>query len=130
MNKQVITVGSSSASNLPLSPGIAAGPFVFLSGQVAVDTSTSRFTEGDTAAQTHQIMRNITALLAAAGSSLEQVVKVTVYLADIDDFAAFNAVYRTYFPSEPPARTTIQAKLIPPYGVEIDVIAIRNVEAA
>jgi len=130
MKKQVVVVGSAKAGSLPLSPGIAAGNFVFLSGQVAVDRSTSRFTEGDATAQTHQIMKNVAALLEAAGSSLEQVVKVTAYLADINDFAAFNTAYRTYFPSDPPARTTIQATLIPPYGVEIDVIAIRAVETA
>jgi 2-iminobutanoate/2-iminopropanoate deaminase len=127
MNKQVISIDSSSPGSLPLSPAIGAGSFVFLSGQVAVDRSTSKFTEGDAPAQTHQILKNIGELLQAAGSSLAQVVKVTVYLSDIKDFSAFNDVYRTYFPTEPPARTTVQATLIPPYGVEIDVIAVRDV---
>jgi 2-iminobutanoate/2-iminopropanoate deaminase len=130
MKKEVIAIGSSSPGKLPLSPAMGAGPFIFLSGQVAVDRSTSKFTGGDTPAQTHQILKNIEGLLEAAGSSLDQVVKVTAYLENIKDFAAFNDVYRTYFPSRPPARTTVQATLIPPYGVEIDVIALREVEPA
>lgn len=126
MERRVVTVGSSGSSSLPLSPAISAGPFVFVSGQVAVDRSTSKFTGGDVTAQTHQVIKNIRDILEAAGSSLEQVVRVGAYLGDVTQFDAFNEVYRTYFPSDPPARTTIQAVLIPPYEVEIDVVAIRS----
>jgi 2-iminobutanoate/2-iminopropanoate deaminase len=126
VEKQIVNLNTGPAGNLPLSPAVAAGPMLYVSGQVAVDRATGRFTGGDTVAQTHQVIKNVEQVLAAGGSSLAKVIKVTAYLADIEEFAAFNDVYRTYFSSEPPARTTIQARLIPPYTVEIDAIAIRS----
>lgn len=126
MDRTVVKVASSGTSQLPLSPAVVAGSLVFVSGQVAVDRSTSSFTGGDVAAQTHQVLANVREILEAAGSALDQVVKTNVYLSDINEFGAFNAVYRTYFPSDPPARTTVQAVLLPPYGVEIDVVAVRT----
>jgi 2-iminobutanoate/2-iminopropanoate deaminase len=125
MQRTVISIESSAPGRLPLSPAIVAGPFVFVSGQVAVDPDTNRFTGGDTASQTHQVIKNLRGVLERAGSSLAKVVKTTVFLTDIDDFPAFNEVYRSYFPSEPPARTTVQAaRLLGSYTVEIDAIAL------
>lgn len=125
MKRQAITIESSSRDKLPLSPAIVAGDFVFVSGQVAVDPETNRFTGGDTAAQTRQVIKNLRGVLERAGSSLDRVVKVSVFLTNIDDFAAFNEVYRSYFAAEPPARTTVQAgRLLGSYTVEIDAIAI------
>jgi 2-iminobutanoate/2-iminopropanoate deaminase len=127
MQRTVISVESdpSSPAGLPLSPAIVAGPFVFVSGQVAVDPHTNRFTGGDTATQTHQVIKNLQGLLERAGSSLADVVKTTVFLTNIDDFPAFNDVYRSYFPSEPPARTTVQAaRLLGSFRVEIDAVAL------
>lgn len=126
MERRVVSFGPSSGGSLPLSPAVSAGPFVFVSGQVAVDRSTSKFVGGGVTEQTHQVLRNVREILAAAGSSLEQVVKVGAFLSDLKEFSAFNEVYRTYFPTDPPARTTIQAVLIPPYAVEIDVVALRS----
>lgn len=98
---------------------------MFVSGQVAVDPDTNQFTGGDTAAQTHQVIKNLRRVLERAGSSLDRVVKTSVFLTDINDFAAFNEVYRTYFPAEPPARTTVQVgRLLASYTVEIDAIAL------
>ncbi len=124
MERHVVKPAPSGASQLPLSPAVVAGSFVFVSGQVAVDRSTSQFSGGDVAAQTHQVIANLREILEAAGSSLDHVVKANVYLGDINEFGAFNNVYRTDFPSDPPARTTVQAVLLPPYAVEIDVGAI------
>jgi 2-iminobutanoate/2-iminopropanoate deaminase len=125
MKRRVISAGPKPIGNLPLSPAVCAGPLVFVSGQVAVAPETSQFTGGDAVAQTHQVMKNLQQLLAVAGSSLDRVVKVTAYLTDIADFPAFNDAYRSYFASEPPARSTVQvARLVGPYSVEIDVIAL------
>jgi 2-iminobutanoate/2-iminopropanoate deaminase len=125
MQRTVISMESSSPGGLPLSPAIVAGPFVFVSGQVAVDPDTNQFTGGDTASQTHQVIKNLSAVLERAGSSLSNVVKTTVFLADIEDFPAFNEVYRSYFVSEPTARTTVQvARLLGSYSVEIDAVAL------
>lgn len=123
MDRKAVTIAA--PGKLPLSPAIVAGDFVFVSGQVAVDPDTNQFTGGDTAAQTHQVIKNLRGVLEGAGSSLDRVVKTSVFLTDINDFAAFNEVYRTYFPTEPPARTTVQAgRLLGSYTVEIDAIAL------
>src|SRR5690242_12493537 len=81
----------------------------FLSGQIALDPHTGQVVEGDVAAQTHRVLQNIKAVLEAAGSSLESVLKTTVYLKSMDDFSKMNEVYARYFTSEPPARSTVQA---------------------
>ena len=109
----------------PYSPAIRAGNLVFVSGQVPLDPASGRIVDGDIAAQTDQVMRNIGALLKAAGCGFEHVVRTTVYLADLNDFAAMNEVYGKFFPSNPPARTTIQAAKLPKdCQVEIDAIAL------
>ncbi len=109
----------------PYSPAIRAGGFVFVSGQGPVDPRSGEVFRGDIGQQTRMVLGNIRDILTAAGSSLNKVVKTNVYLADIADFAAMNEVYATFFPTEPPARTTIQAAALPlGIGVEIDVIAL------
>jgi 2-iminobutanoate/2-iminopropanoate deaminase len=101
-----------------------AGNLVFVSGQIPIDPATGALIEGDIAAQTHRVMKNLTAILDAAGTSMDAVVRCTVYLADMDDFAAMNAVYGSYFAEPAPARATIQAVRLPKDArVEIDVIA-------
>jgi 2-iminobutanoate/2-iminopropanoate deaminase len=110
----------------PYSQAIAAGAFLFLSGQIPLDPGTGVMVSGDIAAETHQVMRNLAAVLAAAGSSLDRAVKTTVYLVDLEDFPAMNAVYGSYFPGTPPARSTVQVSRLPRGArVEIDVIALR-----
>ena len=115
----------------PYSQAIRLGDFVFTSGQIPIDPRTGVFVEGGIAEQTEQALRNLAEVLRAAGTGLGAVVKTTVYLADMNDFAAMNEVYGRYFSNEPPARSTVQAARLPRDArVEIDVIAVRknNVE--
>lgn len=108
----------------PYSPAIRAGNLLFLSGQIPLDAAGTLVT-GDVAAQTEQVMRNIGALLKAAGAGFEHVVRTTVYLADMNEFAAMNAVYGTFVVDPPPARATVQVARLPrDVRVEIDVIAV------
>jgi 2-iminobutanoate/2-iminopropanoate deaminase len=108
----------------PYSQGIKAGGFVFVSGQVAIDPATQNVIEGDVKAQTERICQNLKAILEAAGSDLESVVKSTVFLRSMADFAAMNEVYGRYFKNEPPARSTVAVAGLPrDVLVEIDVIA-------
>jgi len=108
----------------PYSQGIRAGNLLFVSGQGHLDPATGALIEGDVATQTRRVMENIGAILAAGGASFDHVVRTTVYLADMNDFAAMNAVYGEFFSSPAPARTTIQAARLPKdMRVEIDVIA-------
>ncbi len=98
---------------------------VFCSGQVALDPETGVLVEGDVVAQTRRALDNLGAVLAAAGASFADVVRTTIFLADMDDFAAVNAVYGERFPSEPPARSTVQVARLPRDArVEIDAIAV------
>ena len=109
----------------PYSPGIRAGNLLFLSGQVGFDPSTGALVDGGITAQTEQVMRNIGTLLQAAGASFAQVVRTTVFLADMDEFAAMNAVYARHVVDPPPARSTVQVSALPRNArVEIDVIAV------
>lgn len=96
----------------PYSQAVRAGDFVFVSGQVPVDVTSGKLADGIDA-QTHQVMRNLNAVLGAAGASLQQVVKVTIFLARWEDFKAMNAVYATYFTQQAPARSVIQGERIP-----------------
>ena len=109
----------------PYSPGIRAGNLLFLSGQVGFDPSTGALVDGDITAQTDQVMRNIGALLKAAGADFTYVVRTTVFLADMNEFAAMNAVYGRYVVDPPPARSTVQVAALPRNArVEIDAIAM------
>ena len=109
----------------PYSQAVIANGFVFTSGQIPIDPATGQFVSGGIAEQTQQVLKNLTAVLEAAGSGLQQVVKTTVYLADMQDFTAMNEVYATFFGAEPPARSTVQAARLPKDArVEIDVVAL------
>lgn len=108
----------------PYSQAIRAGDFLFVSGQIPLDPATGALVAGDVAAQTHRVLRNLGAILTAAGTSFDHVVKTTVYLADMSEFGAMNEVYASYFPAPAPARATIQAARLPrDVRVEIDLIA-------
>jgi 2-iminobutanoate/2-iminopropanoate deaminase len=108
----------------PYSPAIKAGNLVFLSGQIPLDAN-GTLVGGDIAVQTEQVMRNLTALLAAAGATFGHVVKTTVYLADMNEFAAMNEVYGRFVADPPPARATVQVSRLPrDVKVEIDVVAV------
>ena len=109
----------------PYSQAIVAGGFVFASGQIPLDPSTGEFVAGGVAEQTRQVLRNLSKVLEAAGTGLAGVVKTTVFLADMNDFAAMNEVYASFFPDSPPARSTVQAAGLPRGArVEIDAIAL------
>jgi 2-iminobutanoate/2-iminopropanoate deaminase len=109
----------------PYSQGIRAGNMLFVSGQGHLDPDTGALVTGDVATATRRVMDNVGAILKAAGASFDHVVRTTVYLADMADFAAMNAVYGEYFSAPAPARTTIQAARLPrDMRVEIDVIAV------
>jgi len=124
MSKQAITTSDAPAAIGPYSQAIRAGDFLFLSGQIPIDPATGQLVEGSIGDQTHRVLRNLGAILAAAGASFEDVVKTNVYLADMADFAAMNAIYGTYFPAPAPARATIQAARLPrDVRVEIDLVA-------
>lgn len=117
-----IPVGDGGPRKLALSMAYRAGDLVFVSGQVAFGPD-GRLVTGGIEAETRQTLNNIGAALAAAGASLADVVKVTVWLADLNDFPAFNATYATYFPAAAPARSTVQAGLMVGAKVEIEVVA-------
>ncbi len=108
----------------PYSQGIKAGGFVFVSGQVALDPKTGQMVGADVAAQTERVLQNLQAIVEAAGSDLDRVVKTTVYLRTMNDFAAMNEVYKKYFKNDPPARATVAVAGLPKDAlVEIDVVA-------
>lgn len=109
----------------PYSQAVRANGFVFVSGQIPVLPDTGAVVEGGVEAQTHQVMKNLSAILKASGSELDRVVKTTVYLADLDDFSSFNRIYGEYFGETKPARATIQASRLPrEVLVEIEAIAV------
>jgi 2-iminobutanoate/2-iminopropanoate deaminase len=107
------------------SPAIKAGNLLFISGQIPVDPSTGNLVQGDIASQAEQVMRNVTALLRAAGVGFDHVVRTTVYLADMNDFAGMNEVYSRYIVDPPPARATVQVARLPrDVKIEVDAIAV------
>ena len=109
----------------PYSQAIRANGFVFLSGQIALDPKTQQVVEGDAAAQTERVLENLKGVVEAAGSNLQRAVKTTVFLADMNDFAAMNEVYARYFATHPPARSTVEVSRLPKnVRVEIDLIAL------
>jgi len=124
MRDVVATSGAPKAIG-PYSQAIKANGLVFCSGQVALDPSTNTVIDGDVVAQTNRVIQNLTAVLKEAGSSLDKVVKTTVFLKSMNDFAAMNETYAKYFSSNPPARSTVEVARLPKdVLVEIDVIAL------
>jgi 2-iminobutanoate/2-iminopropanoate deaminase len=123
--REVISTKDAPKAIGPYSQAIRANGFVFVSGQVAIDPSTQQPIQGDIAAQTDRVLKNLAAILKAAGSGLENVVRATVYLKNMTDFAAMNEVYGQHFTSAPPARATVEVVRLPKdVLVEIDVIAL------
>lgn len=126
MKKIIIETDQAPAPAGAYTQALAAGPFVFVSGQIPLDLN-GRVVPGDIVVQTVQVMVNLKAVLAAAGVSLKDVVKTTVYLADLADFQEMNRAYAEFFPQHPPARTTIQAAGLPRgVSVEIEAIAVKK----
>jgi 2-iminobutanoate/2-iminopropanoate deaminase len=123
--KQAISPPGALKAIGPYSSALRADPFVFISGQVPFDPATGEMIEGDISAQTRQALNNVGTLLASAGLSFANVVRTTVFLADMNDFAAMNDAYRTFFAEPYPARSTVQAARLPRDArIEIDAIAM------
>lgn len=124
MDRRIIATDKAPAAVGPYSQAVCVGGFVFTAGQIGLDPDTGQLVGEDVAGQTERTLKNLQAILEAAGSCLRHVVKTTVYLADIADFGAMNAVYAEFFPEGPPARATIQAVALPLGArVEIEVVA-------
>jgi len=123
--REIISTKEAPQAIGPYSQAVRANGFVFVSGQVAIDPVTQQVISGDITAQTDRVLTNLSAILKAAGSGLEKVVRSTVFLKDMTDFAAMNEVYARYFTASPPARSTVQAARLPKdVLVEIDLIAL------
>lgn len=121
--KQVTTTTAPQAIG-PYSQAIAAAGLIFASGQIAINPDTNTVVEGGIEAQTHQVFRNITNLITAAGTSMQKVIKTTVFLADMSDFATVNTIYATYFTQPYPARSAVAVKTLPKNVlIEVEVIA-------
>ncbi len=123
--KEIVATERAPRAIGPYSQAVRSGNFLFASGQIPIDPATGEFVAGGITEQTEQVMRNVSAILEAAGADLQQVVKTTVFLADMDDFTAMNEVYGRFFGEDPPARATVQATRLPRDArVEIEAIAI------
>ena len=124
MGKKIVATDAAPKAIGPYSQAVDLGDLVFLSGQIPLDPATGTLVGGDISVQTRRVLDNLAAILTAAGASFADVVKTTVYLLDMDDFAAMNAVYATYVTAPPPARATVQVSRLPrDVRIEIDVIA-------
>jgi 2-iminobutanoate/2-iminopropanoate deaminase len=123
--RRVVQLPGTSPSRAPISPAIVAGDFVFTSGQIGIDPKTGQMVPGGLEAEAEQVLKNLTAVLEAAGSSIAYVVKATVFLADMNDYAAMNDIYRRHFKQDFPARSAVQVAKLPANArIEIEAIAI------
>lgn len=123
--KRILSTPHAPAAIGPYSQAVEAGGMVFLSGQIPLDPTTGAMVEGDVAAQAERVMQNLEAVLAAAGLTFAHVVRCTIYLTNLGDFATVNEVYGQRFPADPPARATVQVAALPKGAqVEIDAIAV------
>lgn len=126
MIKKIVATAHAPQAIGPYSQAIEANGFVFVSGQIPLDPKTGYLVPGDIREQTKQVMENGKAILASAGCGVDRVVKTTIYLKNIGDFAAVNEVYGSYFPTEPPARATVEVSRLPKdVSIEIDFIAAK-----
>jgi 2-iminobutanoate/2-iminopropanoate deaminase len=129
--KEIIATDKAPQAIGPYSQAVRAGNLVFASGQIPIDPATGQFVPGGVAEQTEQVLKNLTAVMAAAGVGMDQVVKTTVFLLDMEDFAAMNEVYGRFFGTAPPARATVQAARLPRDArVEIEAIAVLGTHAS
>lgn len=127
MAKQIVCATAAPAAIGPYSQAVVAGDLVFVSGQIPIDPTTGQMVAGDIRDATAQVLQNLAAILAAAGLNLENVVKTTVYLTNIDDLPAMNEVYAKFFPAAPPARACVQVARLPKgAAVEIEAVAWRQ----
>jgi len=124
MSKKIVTSSDAPQAIGPYSQAVEAGGFVFVSGQIPLDPKTGSVIQGDIKAQTKLVLDNAKAVLTAAGCTMSSVVRSTIYLKNMNDFAAVNEVYGSYFPAAPPARATVEVSRLPKdVSVEVDLIA-------
>lgn len=124
MRKQIIHTSEAPQALGPYSQAVRVGNLIFTAGQIPLDPASGNVVEGDIVAQTRRVMENLSAVLRASGASFAEVVKTTIFLADLGHFSKMNEVYGSYFTSEPPARSTVQVGALPRgVLVEIDMIA-------
>jgi 2-iminobutanoate/2-iminopropanoate deaminase len=123
MKPKVIATKNAPAAVGPYSQGVQVGSMVYTAGQGALDPASGKLIEGDVAAETEQVLTNIEAILEAAGTSMANVVKTTVFLTDMADFAAMNEVYARHFADRPPARTTVAVAALP-LGIQVEIEAV------
>ncbi len=127
MSRKIISTADAPQAIGPYSQAVEAGGFVFVSGQIPIDPKTGNVLQADIKSQARLVMDNAKAILAAAGCSMSKVLKATIYLKNMADFAAVNEVYGGYFPTEPPARATVEVSRLPKdAAVEMDFIAYKN----
>ncbi|MGR3218927.1 MAG: RidA family protein [Candidatus Anammoxibacter sp.] len=125
MDKEIITINNAPAAIGPYSQAVKAGQFIFVSGQIPIDPASGNIISDDVQAQTKQVIENIKNILSAAGSSLEKVVKTTIYLTNLADYAIVNETYGDYFKHSLPARATVEVSKLPKdVHIEIDAIAL------
>ncbi len=125
MDRRVISTPKAPPAIGPYSQAIRSGEFVFCAGQIPLDPATCKLIEGGIQDQTRRVLQNLSAVLESAGSSLERVVKTTVFMTSLDDFKAMNEVYAEFFPAGPPARSTVQVARLPAGAqIEIEVVAV------
>lgn len=123
--RTIVATDGAPAAIGPYSQAIVAGGLVFTAGQIPLDPETMKIVDGDITAQTERVMQNLAAVLAEAGSGFDRVVKTTCFLANLDDFAAFNAVYGRFLGTNPPARSTVQVAKLPAGAlVEVECVAL------
>ena len=125
MEKRIIATNNAPKAIGPYSQGVVAGDFLFVSGQIPIDPKTNQIIEGDIALQTKQVMENIKGILESGGASMNNVVKATLYIKDMDEYGRINEVYSAYLGNVQPARSTVEVKRLPKdVRIEIDVIAL------
>lgn len=125
MAKEIIATSGAPAAIGPYSQAVRVNGLLFTAGQIPLDPATGKLVAGDVRAQTERVMRNLEAVLAEAGTNFGNVVKTTCFLANLDDFAAFNEVYARFFQAQPPARSTVQAARLPAGAqVEVECVAL------
>ncbi len=125
MNKTVVSTDKAPKAIGPYSQAIKVGEFVYTAGQIALDPATGELVGGGVEAQTRRVLQNLSEVLKAAGTSMDKVIKTTVFMVNLAEFNKMNAVYAEFFPKDPPARSTVQVAALPKMGViEIEVVAL------
>lgn len=125
MERRIVKLSGSAPSAAPISPAIVIGDLVFTSGQIGIDPKTGQMVEGGVEQQAEQVLKNLAAVLEAAGSSMSHVVKATVFLADMNDYQVMNQIYRNHFKQDFPARSAVQVARLPANArIEIEAVAV------